>query len=237
MLSGHNTDVHFEGTVLHVQSEDRGSDNPVLESLVYCGGQILYHERTEYGKEARHGGGGAPPGHAEIARRLEQQHRDIVRRARHGEFTLDHARRFDDTVAPAALFETIERLLTDGSGMEPLELAWNVDMIAYGGLAGTLVVRRGGASGGPACGVRVLARLLGRGLDPVEVFSGETDPDGSVEIAIALPPAGATGLLFRAEDGAAGGRLRVAIAPRDGSIEPGVEDAAEELELDPADIR
>ena len=71
----------------------------------------------------------------------------------------------------------------------------------------------------------------------MEVFAGETGSDGSVEIAIALPPAGATGLLFRAEDGAAGGRLRVAIASRDDSIEPGVEESVEELDLDPADMR
>jgi hypothetical protein len=213
VLSGYNTDVVFEQTVLHVQSEDRGESNPVLESLVYCGGQILHHERTEYsdwlsGDEDTD----ADALRDQIAERLERQHRDLVRRARHGEFLLDAARRFDVADEGEALLETVRGLLREAGDLQPLELTWSADMVAYGGVAGRLQVQQG--DGEPAAGVRVLARVLGRGLEPVEVFEGETGPDGGVDVAVALPPAGATALLFRAEDGGAGGRLRIGLGSR-----------------------
>jgi hypothetical protein len=212
LLTGYNTDVVFEGTVLHVQSEDKGEKNPILETLVYCGGQILHHERTEYADYLA--SEDAPEDvRKEIAERLDRQHRDVVRRARHGEFLLDAARRFDVSDEGEALLDTLRRLLKDERDLQPLELVWSADMVAYGGVAGRLIVRRGGAEGGPAEGVRVLVRLLGCGLSPVEVFEGETGPDGSLEVAVALPPAGATAMLFRAEDGGAGGRLRIGLGP------------------------
>jgi hypothetical protein len=210
LLTGYNTDVVFEGTVLHVQSEDKGENNPILETLVYCGGQILHHERTEYSDWLSRDAGPEDV-KQEIATRLDRQHRDVVRRARHGEFLLHAARRFDVADEGEALLDTVQRLLQDEDDLQPLELVWSADMVAYGGVAGRLIVRRGGPEGGPAEGVRVLVRLLGCGLEPVRVFEGQTGPDGSVEIAVALPPAGATAMLFRAEDGAAGGRLRVGL--------------------------
>jgi hypothetical protein len=210
VLSGYNTDVVFEQTVLHVQSEDRGESNPVLETLVYCGGQILHHERTEYSDWLSvDEDTDADALRDQIAERLERQHRDLVRRARHGEFLLDAARRFDVADEGEALLDTVRELLREADDLRPLELTWSADMVAYGGLAGRLQVHR--AEGDPAAGVRVLARVLGRGLEPVQVFEAETGPDGGVDVAVALPPAGATALLFRAEDGGAGGRLRVGL--------------------------
>ena len=212
MLTGYNTDVVFEGTVLHVQSEDKGEKNPVLETLVYCGGQILHHERAEYADWLA-ADVATESVRQEVATRLERQHRDVVRRARHGEFLLDAARRFDVADEGEALLDTLRRLLDEEKDLQPLELAWSADMVAYGGVAGRLIVRRGGDSGGPAEGVRVLVRLLGCALAPIQVFEGETGPEGAVEIAVALPPAGATALLFRAEDGGADGRLRIGLGP------------------------
>ena len=51
MISGFNTDVKHEGHVYHVQTEDRGLDNPVLESLVYIGGTIVAKKRTPYSEQ------------------------------------------------------------------------------------------------------------------------------------------------------------------------------------------
>ena len=51
MISGFNTDVKHEGRVYHVQTEDRGLDNPVLESLVYIGGTIVAKKRTPYSEQ------------------------------------------------------------------------------------------------------------------------------------------------------------------------------------------
>ena len=73
VLTGYNTDIEFAGTTYHVQTEDKGRGNPMVESLVYTSGEILYSRRTPYhdlveqnvDKEA-------------VATLMERQHRSIV---------------------------------------------------------------------------------------------------------------------------------------------------------------
>jgi hypothetical protein len=48
MITGFNTDVRYEGHVYHVQTEDGGTDNPILESLVYIGGTVVAKKLTPY---------------------------------------------------------------------------------------------------------------------------------------------------------------------------------------------
>ena len=48
MITGFNTDVKHADRVYHVQTEDRGVANPVVESLVYVGGEILLSKKSPY---------------------------------------------------------------------------------------------------------------------------------------------------------------------------------------------
>ncbi len=48
MITGFNTDVEFEGTTYHVQTEDKGLARPVIISLIYNRGTILASKRTPY---------------------------------------------------------------------------------------------------------------------------------------------------------------------------------------------
>ena len=48
VITGFNTDVKHETKVFHVQTEDRGVANPVVESLVYVGGEILLSKKSPY---------------------------------------------------------------------------------------------------------------------------------------------------------------------------------------------
>ena len=48
MITGFNTDVKHAERVYHVQTEDRGIANPVVESLVYVGGEILLSKKSPY---------------------------------------------------------------------------------------------------------------------------------------------------------------------------------------------
>lgn len=45
MLFGHNSNVTVEGSVFHVQTEDRGAANALIDTTVYCRGRVL-HRRT-----------------------------------------------------------------------------------------------------------------------------------------------------------------------------------------------
>lgn len=48
MISGFNTDIEFDGTVYHVQTEDKGLASRLIISLVYDKGTILASKRVTY---------------------------------------------------------------------------------------------------------------------------------------------------------------------------------------------
>ncbi|HSQ19756.1 MAG TPA: hypothetical protein VLR92_05220, partial [Blastocatellia bacterium] len=73
MITGFNTDVRHEGHVYHVQTEDRGKDNPILESLVYVGGTIVAKKLTPYPEPSNEGI--APDALASL---LKRQHQIII---------------------------------------------------------------------------------------------------------------------------------------------------------------
>ncbi len=73
MLTGFNTDIQHNGIVYHVQTEDKGPENPLMLSLVYVGGAILAAKRTNYAKDLEAG-----LGEAELQSKLEKQHKLIL---------------------------------------------------------------------------------------------------------------------------------------------------------------
>src|ERR1700748_3442893 len=48
MLFGHNTNVTVDGTVLHVQTEDRGVNSATLDTTVHCRGRVLHRRTNKY---------------------------------------------------------------------------------------------------------------------------------------------------------------------------------------------
>src|SRR5258706_14113391 len=94
MITGFNTDVDYEGRVFHVQTEDKGFDNPVVESLVYTAGEIITSRRASYGDLLK-----SPDySDAELARRMESQHQAIIREIMAGRFDPDGPRRVGDNM-------------------------------------------------------------------------------------------------------------------------------------------
>jgi hypothetical protein len=79
MLTGYNTDIKHEGIVYHVQTEDGGTDNPVIVSLVYQGGRILASRKTSYAKLL-----GAGDIMSQLRDLLEKQHREMIQSIRNG---------------------------------------------------------------------------------------------------------------------------------------------------------
>jgi len=49
MIVGFNTDIKYRNEVFHIQTEDKGENNPVVETLVYHSGEILLSRRLSYG--------------------------------------------------------------------------------------------------------------------------------------------------------------------------------------------
>ena len=73
VLTGYNTDIDHSGTTYHVQTEDKGRGNPLVESLVYTSGEILYSRRTPYDDLVEQ-----DVDREAIATLMERQHRSIV---------------------------------------------------------------------------------------------------------------------------------------------------------------
>ena len=73
VLTGFNTDIEHSGTTYHVQTEDKGRGNPLVESLVYTSGEILYSRRTPYDDLVEQ-----DVDREAIASLMEKQHRSIV---------------------------------------------------------------------------------------------------------------------------------------------------------------
>jgi hypothetical protein len=77
MNFGFNTNVRVEGTLYHVQTEDRGPSHPFLDTVVYLGGRVVHKRSTSYtGLTA----GAAEPGQVvqELRALLAQQHREVI---------------------------------------------------------------------------------------------------------------------------------------------------------------
>jgi hypothetical protein len=81
MLTGFNTDVHHDDRTFHVQTEDRGAGNPIIETLIYEGGRILDARRRDYRTEAGNG-----MGEGRLSTLLERQHQNVVRDIRLGKY-------------------------------------------------------------------------------------------------------------------------------------------------------
>ncbi|HYO90772.1 MAG TPA: hypothetical protein VEQ40_04020 [Pyrinomonadaceae bacterium] len=79
MITGFNTDVEHEGTVYHVQTEDKGLDSPLILSLVYVGGAILASKRSRYDDLIEKGFD-----EKELSERLNRQHKLICAAIRAG---------------------------------------------------------------------------------------------------------------------------------------------------------
>ena len=73
VLTGFNTDIQHSGNTYHVQTEDKGRANPLVESLVYTSGEILYTRRTPYDDLVEQ-----DVDREAVATLMERQHRSIV---------------------------------------------------------------------------------------------------------------------------------------------------------------
>ena len=82
MLTGFNTDIKHAERVYHVQTEDRGPSNAVVESLVYVGGEILLSKKSPYAEHVHAG----KIDEKAVRELMDVQHRRILEAIRRGRF-------------------------------------------------------------------------------------------------------------------------------------------------------
>ena len=81
VITGFNTDVKYRGVVYHVQTEDKGTSNPLIETLIYKGGEILASRRLPYADLVK-----GPQDETTITKLMEEQHKGMIMEVKRGKF-------------------------------------------------------------------------------------------------------------------------------------------------------
>jgi len=185
MITGHNTDVEYKGKTYHVQTEDKGVKNPIIESLIYIKGHIVGSKKASYADLLAAGGG-----EKQIQERLEAQHKRMLMDVRGGKFALEGPPPFGDSlISKRSLDEVVREYLRGLKGDETLELIVQTPASLLLGSTETIEVHtRTRGKQKPIPGVAVSIRISHPTEGETELFHGETDKEGGVEARIAIPP-------------------------------------------------
>lgn len=199
MITGFNTDVPYEGRVFHVQTEDRGKSNPIVESLVYTGGEIVTSRKSTYEDLLKSG----EYTEAEIQRRIENQHQAVIREILSGRFDPDGPKPFGyNIITNRSLDEVVLDFLSTAVGLEQIRLEMESQEVLTEGASASVKLRViADASDRPVAGAKVSAKLISTREKPREIFSGATEADGRIVAAFEIPAmSDANGaVLFQAE--------------------------------------
>jgi hypothetical protein len=200
MLTGFNEDVEYDGQVFHVQTEDKGVGNPVIESLVYTGGEIVGSRRGSY--DDLRTAAGFPE--SEVQRRMEAQHQAIIREVLSGRFDPDGPKPFGyNIITNRRLDEVVLSHLAGLAGHETIRLEIESGQDFEEGARPTLRLRvLGNQSDRPIAGAKVTVKLITSREKPSELFSGTTGPDGRLAATVGIPDlAGASAALLCQAEG------------------------------------
>jgi hypothetical protein len=185
MITGFNTDVEHDGRVFHVQTEDKGRGNPVVESLVYSGGEILTTRKTAYEELASSDG----YSEAAVTKLMEEQHQTLIREIRNGQFDPEGPKPFGyNIITNRSLDEVVIDFLAQEVGVERIRLELENQQVFIEGTEPTLKLRViAEASDRPVAGIKVTVKLISTKDRPQELASGSTDRHGRVKAKIEIP--------------------------------------------------
>jgi hypothetical protein len=192
MLFGHNTNVSVGDSLFHVQTEDRGVSQALIDTTVYFRGRVLHRRTNNYldllpldsRKEAI------------LKQRVNDQHRSVEEDLRSGVLKL--------TMPAANPAQQLPDLKVDLLNARD----W------LNGKRAKLQISVQDRAGNPAVNANILARMEGT-AHPVNV-SGTSGADGRALMEFDMPPlAGAkAALVVEVDNGSARGLLRFQLRAR-----------------------
>jgi len=205
VITGFNTDIKHNEKVYHIQTEDKGLQNPYIESLIYVGGEILASKKTSYAEQA-----GAGVDEKWIGSLMEQQHRTMIAAIKRGRFdgTGDTSRTSRPTVsqpspvptaveppAPLVIDEerTLDQVIIDylasEAESEHLELSLLNSIEFYAGSAVELrVAAKKSLSQNPIAAAAIEVKVISTIEPPRVIFRGKTAADGTAVVRCEIPP-------------------------------------------------
>jgi hypothetical protein len=202
VITGFNTDIDFDGQVFHVQTEDKGVANPVVETLVYTGGQIVCARKSSYAELIASG----QYEENRIQLRMETQHRELIREIRDGTLTKEDLEPFGSSVISDLSFDQVVRAFVEEHvPLEKIRLTvLDAEELRAGEQSTVKLSVTDETSERPVIGATVVVRLIGRGNKSNELFSATTDERGRVEASCAIPVKPGAGAALVCEAEAAG---------------------------------
>ena len=205
MITGFNTDIKHNDKVYHIQTEDKGLQNPYIESLVYVGGEILASKKTSYAEQAKSG-----VDESWIGSLMEQQHRTMIAAIKRGRFdqpadatklsagrpTAPLSAKTMEAINTAAghvdddktLDQVIIDYLASEAESEHLELSLlnNADFIA-GAPVELRVATKKSLSQSPISAVPIEVKVISTVEAPRVIYKGKTAADGTAMIRCTIP--------------------------------------------------
>jgi hypothetical protein len=177
MLFGHNTDVKVGDTVYHVQTEDRGTANALIDTTVYCRGRVLHRRTNNYLDLLPLD----PERENSLRKRIDEQHRVVADEIRSGALHLvpplpsqeKPAAKQSQPVTPAKVAPSLT-----------LELI-NAKNWLTGKRANLHVAVRKKENGEPVRGARVTSHI--DGAAEVAEFTAQTGADGQARLEFDMP--------------------------------------------------
>lgn len=204
LITGFNTDIKHNDKVYHIQTEDKGLQNPYIESLVYVGGEILASKKTSYAEQAKSG-----VDEKWIGSLMEQQHRTMIAAIKRGRFDQPADATKLTAKPPSAMSprtveavnlaagdinddKTLDQVIIDYLASEAesehleLSLLGNADFVA-GTPVELRVATRKSLSQSPIAAVPIEVKVISTVEAPRVVFKGKTAADGTAVIRCVVP--------------------------------------------------
>jgi len=184
MISGLNTQVQFEDDHFHIQTEDCGRTNPVIDTTIYLGGAIIGSKKTSY-KEFLES---AAFNEKDLQQMLERQYYSLVRAIHSGRVSArrrEHDQAQSGPEAAAPHVELMTGVLSGTTTENPHEMRIR------------LVETTKGAS---MANIEVAVEIFG-GSMPTQRLKGTTDAEGFLNLKIEIPESHrvAAAMLFRVD--------------------------------------
>jgi hypothetical protein len=202
VITGFNTDIKHNEKVFHIQTEDKGLQNPYIESLVYVGGEILASKKTSYAEQA-----GAGVDEKWIGSLMEQQHRTMIAAIKRGRFDTDATKSMArptmsqppgptavEPPPPLVIDEerTLDQVIIDylasEAESEHLELSLLNSTEFYAGSAVELrVAAKKSLSQNPIAAAAIEVKVISTIEPPRVIFRGKTAADGTAVVRCEIP--------------------------------------------------
>jgi len=200
MITGFNTDVEYNGRVYHIQTEDKGTSNPIIESLICVGGEVLASRRTPYGELLRSG-----LDERVLSGQVVAQHHRMIMDVRQGKYDPEGVKPFGaGIISDRGFEEVVLGYLSTELSSENLQISLDSQAeFVEGKPADLAVTTRGEISALRVGGVNVAVWLITTADKPRALAEGKTDAKGHLRLRLDIPEVeeGRGALLLRATHG------------------------------------